>query len=143
MGRQSHAEKRRRDEGFIHGMKKHPNIIAIMGSLDGEAVLEIVERHLAALDAKEKARAHYLQCVRREAQVERRLMQISGIIRERIYSAHHAQPDVLMDFGLVTRKRTGPKTPEAIEKGIAKAKATRIARHTLGKRQREKIKGDA
>ena len=48
---------------------------------------------------------------------------------------------VLSDFRFAIPKPKGPKKLESKRKGLVAAKATREARHTMGKRQKQKIKG--
>ncbi len=50
------------------------------------------------------------------------------------------QVQTLTDFGLTARK-TPVVSPETMVAAAAKAKATRAARHTLGKKQKAKITG--
>jgi hypothetical protein len=50
-------------------------------------------------------------------------------------------PDALADFGLSARKsRVSPKS-ETVTAAVAKRKATRAARHTMGKVQKKDVKG--
>jgi hypothetical protein len=51
------------------------------------------------------------------------------------------QPDVLADFGLAPPKARTPRTAEQKAVAAAKRKATREARHTMGKKQRKVVKG--
>jgi hypothetical protein len=48
---------------------------------------------------------------------------------------------ILADFGFAPSKAPGPKTVRTKAEAVEKAKATREARHTMGKRQKEHIKG--
>jgi hypothetical protein len=50
-------------------------------------------------------------------------------------------PDRLAEFGLSPRKARTPLTIEQHAVAAAKAKATRAARHTMGKRQKKDVKG--
>jgi hypothetical protein len=50
-------------------------------------------------------------------------------------------PDVLADFGINPKARA-PLTVEAKAAAVAKRAATRAARHTMGSKQKEAIKGD-
>ncbi len=50
--------------------------------------------------------------------------------------------NVLADFGMSPPKSPGPKTAIAKAQAAARAKATREARHTMGKRERLAIKAD-
>jgi hypothetical protein len=45
------------------------------------------------------------------------------------------------EFGLKPRKVPAPPTPEQVAERVAKNKATRAARHTLGPLQKAKITG--
>jgi hypothetical protein len=49
--------------------------------------------------------------------------------------------DALADFGLASHKTRVPLTAEEKAVAVAKRKATRAARHTLGKNQKKDIKG--
>ncbi len=51
--------------------------------------------------------------------------------------------DTLADFGLPLPKTRTPLTPEQKQAAVAKAKATRAARHTMGAKQRVAITGEA
>jgi hypothetical protein len=50
-------------------------------------------------------------------------------------------PDTLADFGLSSRKATAPLTTEQTATAVAKRKATREARHTMGSQQKKAVKG--
>jgi hypothetical protein len=58
-----------------------------------------------------------------------------------VKGAYGAQPDVLADFGVHPKERA-PLTVEVRVAAVAKRAATRVARKTLGPKQRLKIKGD-
>jgi hypothetical protein len=49
--------------------------------------------------------------------------------------------DTLADFALKARKPRTPLTPEQKAAAVAKAEATRAARHTMGPKQKAAIKG--
>ena len=53
-----------------------------------------------------------------------------------------SESEVLSDFGLPPKKKPAPRTAEQKAEAVAKAKATRAARHTMGPRQRAEVKGD-
>jgi hypothetical protein len=141
MGRLGHGIKRRRDQALIQGLKKHAKVLPPIQSMDLRAVLSLLEDHVKALDEQEAARAAHRSAVQRERALEARVQRISGWVREAVHAAFGGDPRKLGDFGLVPRKPTGPKKPEVIVQAAAKAGATRAARHTLGERQKEKIKG--
>jgi hypothetical protein len=51
-------------------------------------------------------------------------------------------PDVLADFGLAPRKANKPLTAQEQNAAVAKRAATRAARHTMGKVQKQAVTGD-
>jgi hypothetical protein len=57
-----------------------------------------------------------------------------------IKAAYANQPDVLADFGISPKVRT-PLTAAAKTAAVAKRKATREARHTMGAQQKKSVKG--
>jgi hypothetical protein len=63
-----------------------------------------------------------------------------GALVSFINGAFANQPDVLADFGIHPKART-PLTAEANTAAVAKRNATRAARHTMGSKQRKRIKG--
>jgi len=56
--------------------------------------------------------------------------------------AYGSQPDVLAEFGLQPKKARTPATVAAKAAAVAKRAATRTARHTMGKVQKQVVKGD-
>jgi hypothetical protein len=59
-----------------------------------------------------------------------------------VRAAFGASADVLADFGLQPKKAPAPRTAEQKAAAAAKAKATRAARGTIGKRKRALVKGN-
>jgi hypothetical protein len=62
-------------------------------------------------------------------------------VRQTLLTAYAGSVDSLADFGLVGHKPHAT-TPEKQVAAAQKAKATRAARHTLGKKQKLALKGD-
>jgi hypothetical protein len=58
-----------------------------------------------------------------------------------VKAAFGTQPDVLADFGLHPKARA-QLTVEKKTAAAVKRKATRAARHTMGSKQRKRVKGD-
>jgi hypothetical protein len=56
--------------------------------------------------------------------------------------AYGSQPDVLAEFGLQPKKVRTPATVATKAAAVAKRTATRAARHTMGKVQKQAVKGD-
>ena len=56
-------------------------------------------------------------------------------------ASYRNSPDVLADFGITSKARVAP-TVESKAAAVAKRAATRAARHTMGPKQKEGVKGD-
>jgi hypothetical protein len=92
----------------------------------------------AAVNALRAAFAAKLQAEAREAPSQLALMQaFEAVVR----GAFAEAADTLADFGLAPRKLRQAPTAEANAVAAAKRRATRAARHTMGSRQREQVKG--
>ena len=68
------------------------------------------------------------------------LRTVMGALVTFIKAAFGNQPDVLADFGIHPKTRA-PQTAEAKTAAAQKRKATRVARHTMGTKQKSAIKG--
>jgi hypothetical protein len=64
-----------------------------------------------------------------------------GAYVSHLRAAYGTSPDVLATFGLSTKARAR-LTVDAKVGAVAKSKATRLARHTMGSRQKMAIKGE-
>jgi hypothetical protein len=62
-------------------------------------------------------------------------------IKQAVLFTYGRNPAVLSEFGLTAKKQAGAKDVATKQAAIIQAKATRIARHTMGSRQKQKIKG--
>jgi hypothetical protein len=92
----------------------------------------------AAADAARALLTAKLVVERDQAPAARRLMTaFVGHLRV----AYGNSPDILADFGLQPRKVRAPLTTAQQADAIAKRRATRAARHTMGTAQKKKVKG--
>jgi hypothetical protein len=135
------------DQKLSEGLKKHKTDVvsfAIAGtSPTVDAVLAALDARIAAESAADSARATWqtkVQVARDERSSTRVL--VSGV-RQALQLKYANEIDTLADFGLKPRKQPAPRTPEQRAEAVAKAKATRAARHTMGSKQKAKIKGAA
>ena len=98
----------------------------------------------ARMDARARtaaARAAWRQAVAQEkAGMAASKPQVTGAVAA-LRVMYAGCNEELGDFGLKARKPRRPQTTEEKERAVARGKATRAARHTLGPRQRAKIQG--
>ena len=62
-------------------------------------------------------------------------------LRSFTHNQHKPRPEVLAEFGMTLPSRQAPSA-ETLAAAVEKRAATRVARHTMGKRQKMKVKGD-
>ena len=132
------------DQHLIDGLTKHATLIGTLTiggqKLSPADLVKVLQGRVDAMKSVAAARGPF------RAAVEAKREQLTST-RDLVASAKQAlqlmfgkQIDVLSDFGLAPRKRATRK-PEANVAAAAKAKATREARGTKGKKARLKIHG--
>jgi len=132
------------DQKFIDGLNKHSQTITslVIGgtSLTTAAIIGILQARLDAANAAQSTRAAWLNAVKADKDERAKTRTFRAGLRQALQVAFAGSIDALADFGLTPRK---PRvvTPEKKAAAAAKAKATRAARHTMGKKQKAEIKG--
>jgi hypothetical protein len=106
----------------------------------GAQIAAVFQRYLDAVDAVTAARAAFGAAVRAEKLAARSAEELSAALKSTVKSAWGGTRETFADFGWELPRRTGPKSVEAKAEGAKKARATRHARKTMGRRQREKIR---
>jgi chorismate mutase len=94
-------------------------------------------------EAVAAAKALWQEAVRRERENAERSKRVHAALRKALHVMFGKDDVLLNDFGVTPHKERRPLSSEEKLVVVAKILATRAARHTLGKRQREKIKGAA
>ncbi len=131
------------DHRLRNGVSLHlkAGIVAASEKVSQKDLLGAIDERTAATNAADAARAVYLKAVADEREVMERTDEMLGLLRDYVHVVFRGQIDVLADFGLAPRRTTGPRKLADKAAAAAKGKATREARHTMGRRQREKIHG--
>jgi hypothetical protein len=132
------------DQRLIEGYTKHaaiiPSVVLDGASATTKDIIATLQSRVDKARASESARATWLAAVQAErAERDETRRFVSGL-KQAALLAFGGRLDALADFGLTPRK---PRvdTPDQKLAAIAKGKATRAARHTMGSRQRAAIKG--
>ncbi len=89
------------------------------------------------------ARASYEAAVIDEREKSPPLEAVAKGFRKYVLTTFGNQPDILKDFGIEPPKTPVRRKVSDKAASVAKAKATRDARHTMGRKQRARIKGGA
>jgi len=144
MPRVSKLTKRARATGIIAGIVKH--FVEASHFLGGkeysrrELVAEF-QSHIAAIDEVDAKRAALAAAVEKERKLGRQTAALARYVKMMASSRFGLTPTICADFGWEVPKLPGPKTVKAKLEGAARARETRKARGTMGKRQRKKIRG--
>ena len=132
------------DQNLADGLSKHAaTIMSIMVGGASVATTDIVtalQARIATAKAATLARATWQAAVQADRDERAKTKTLVSVTKQTLLGSFAGQVDTLADFGLTPRK---PRvvSPESRVAAAAKAKATRAARHTLGKKQKAGIKG--
>ena len=143
MPKRGKLTKRTRNRSLIDGIRKHPEAFAqAVGpeALKGDDLVACFEEHLRVLDEIDQYDNLKSAAIVREALLERRTRELWWYVVLRARSYFKPDSVSLRDFGVKPKRK--PKTT-IVKKAIAvaKRKATRRERGTMGKRQRKNAKG--
>jgi hypothetical protein len=128
----------------IDGLNKHapdlPSLVIAGTTYKTADVLTVLKARIDALNAVVIAKATWQNAVKADFDERAKTKALLAGLRQALLVAYSGQVDHLADFGLVGRK-PAVITPEKRVVAIQKAKATRAARHTMGKKQKGAIHG--
>jgi hypothetical protein len=144
MARLSKLQRQTKVRQLIKGITKHwmawRTVDLARKSYRPDELVACLQSVLDAHRATDAARAAWIAQVANERALEAQLAPIIRSIVRQAESRYLNQISLLADFGIVLRK-TGPKKAEVKARMVERARATRIKRHTMGKRQKQKITG--
>jgi hypothetical protein len=134
------------DQAMIDGFTKHqatiPASLLIGGTpVPTATIISTLQVRIAARAAVAPAKASYQAVVKANVDERTKSQALVSGAREAIKLMFAGQVDTLADFGLKPRKAPAPRTPQQKAASVAKAKATRAARHTMGSVQKSKVTG--
>jgi hypothetical protein len=141
----SETTKRAQANGILNGLAKRfkpREKLMIGGTVYTLPELTAIFRgHLTALTALRTLRAALAGKVQEERAIAKQVSELRADLLLFISARFGRSPVSLGDFGFSMPGKPGPKTVEAKALGAERVRATLKARHTMGKRQREKVKG--
>jgi hypothetical protein len=132
------------EQKLIAGVEKHLSKVTIHiagKTFTPKQIVSILQARASATNAASAARAAWLKVVSEERVQHAQTKEIVDGLRQVLLVMFGSAVDTLNDFGLSPRKRR-PLDPSEKVKKAARARATRAARHTMGKRQKQAIKGE-
>ena len=141
------AQHQDADQKLIDGLNKHaqtvPSLMIGGTSYKTADVIGILQARIAAAKTPVLSRASWQTDVQADRDERAKTKAFVSGLRQALQVAFAGAIDTLADFGLKPRKTRTPRTPEEKAAATAKARATRAARHTMGSKQKAKVKGAA
>jgi sulfite reductase beta subunit-like hemoprotein len=130
------------DQNLADGLGKHAaTIMSIMVGGASVATTDIVtalQARIATAKVATSARAIWQAAVQADRDERAKTKTLVSVTKQTLLGSFAGQVDTLADFGLTPRKAR-VVSPEALVAAAAKAKATRAARHTMGKKQKKAV----
>jgi hypothetical protein len=124
------------------GLAKHataiPQVVIAGTAMAPADVVAKLQARIAVAKAVQTTKATWQGAVKADIAATVQLQPFLSGLRQTLLAAFTGQVDALADFGLTPRKKA-VITPETRAASALKAKATRAARNTLGKKQKAKI----
>jgi len=128
-------------EGIGKGLPGAPTFVLGTTTYTVDSLIAFVQSRIDLANEVGTTKANWLATVKAYAAVNKRAKVVLADLRNHLIANFGADSSRLADFGF-TAPRRGVLTPEQRAAAVAKGKATRKARKTLGKRQKAGIKGD-
>ncbi len=133
------------EQNLIDGLKKHEAtlmslVLAGTTYKTADVITEVQDR-INSAQSVISLRAAWRASIASDQDLRDKQKALMSALRAAIRAAFGGSIDVLADFGLAPRKTPVVRTPQQKIESAEKAKATRAARHTMGKNQKAAIKG--
>jgi hypothetical protein len=133
-----------RDQRLIDGLTKHLGMstaIFVLGQkYTIKQIVSVLQGRIAKTKAASAAKATWTETVRADRQQATTTKEFVAGVRQTLLTMF-AAVNVLADFGISPRKTRKVLSTGDKATAVAKAKATRKARNTVGKTEKLKIKG--
>jgi hypothetical protein len=133
------------NQKLIDGAKRHQNTLTslvIDGTLYETAdIVATLQRIINSAQGVVSSKADWQSAVQADKQTRQKAQALVSSLKQTLHVAFGNSSDTLADFGMIQRKTRIPRTPEQKAASTVKARATRVARHTMGVRQKAQIKG--
>ena len=134
------------DQKLADGFTKHGSLIGPL-LIDGKQltpadIIQVIQARTQASKAVDAGKAAWQNVVKANKNELASTRVFLTRVRQALLVMFASSIDTLADFGLTPRKQRAPKPPVKVAAAV-KAKATRAARGTKGKKQKAQIKGTA
>ena len=127
--------------GFVQNLQNAPTPLALGGqSFTPASLIAFFQSRIDAANQVVAAKAQWIDLGKKYTTLDLTADLVARGLKQYVMNAYGAASPLLADFGFTPPKRT-PLTVEQKTLAIARRAATRKARNTLGKKQKEAIKG--
>ena len=133
------------DQKLIDGIKKHLSGVSLMvlgQTLTDVQSVAVLQARIDAANNSIAVRAALQSAVKAERTEVANTKTVVAALRKAILIMFGDNADTLSDFGLVPPKKRTMPTVAKKTAAVKRAKATRAARHTMGKKQKAQIHGE-
>jgi hypothetical protein len=141
----SHETQKAADQQLTFGLTKHaatlPSMLLAGQTVPTAELTAVLQSRIAATARVTSAHAAYLTAVKAYRDEMESTAPLVSNARAALAVGFAGQIEALADFGLEPRKARTPLSPDEMTVAIAKGKATRVARHTMGPKQKAAIRG--
>jgi hypothetical protein len=140
----SKATLEQRLRGLIAGTQKNSptGSLTVGGSTYTAAALDqLFQGLLDVLSAADAAKAAWQDALLKVRSSEASVTPVLRNYVSFLVATTGNAPGTLADYGLTPRKARAPLSTEQKAVAVAKSKATRVARHTMGKKQKKAVTG--
>lgn len=136
------ATLEQRIRGLIAGTQKHPPTGPL--TVDGAtytatALVQLLQSLADALGAVDAAKASWQEALKNATDVKAKVGPVVQAYRSWVVVTYGNAPSTLDDYDVKPRKTPTPLTADQQVAKVAKAEATRKARNTMGKKQKQAV----
>ncbi len=133
------------DQKLIAGVEKHFTATSLF--LEGKSytaaeAVALLQERLDVTSTADAAYATWLSKVDAERAKVTETKKFVSALRKLVVAMFGSSVETLADFGIAPRKQPAALKTEDLSLKVARQRATRAARHTLGSKQRSKIVGE-
>jgi len=132
------------DQKMIDGVVKYLTVFASLPvgsqSMAPADIVKIIQERVRSAQAVVTAEAAFKDAVKADRDERVSTAKLMSSLRRIVLGFYGESPNTLAAFGL-TAPRTGKKKVDVKAAAVAKGKATRKARNTMGRKQKAKVKG--
>lgn len=133
-----------RVRSLIAGTQKHsPNGSFTLGgaAYTTASLVQVLQGLADAIASVDAARANWKDALKREQDERAKVDPVIRDYRSWLVATYGNAPATLADYGVTPRKVPTPLTADQLVAAVTKRTQTRAARHTLGSKQKARIKG--